>query len=112
MPRTCPKCESSDVHARQKLGDWTCLDCGHCRRPESVGASPGPPAMKRQGLEFPELARLPYPVALTAKRLPVNLSDILTHPSGRTWAGGAGSYLCLITLEGATELLPEGPSRL
>ncbi len=31
---------------------------------------------------------------------PLALDHLATHPSGRTWAGGAGSYLCLITLEG------------
>jgi len=31
---------------------------------------------------------------------PVCLNKIVTHPSGRTWAGAAANYLCLITLEG------------
>jgi hypothetical protein len=31
---------------------------------------------------------------------PVSLNPIATHPSGRTWAGDAANYLCLITLEG------------
>jgi WD40 repeat protein len=33
--------------------------------------------------------------------LPVTLRDIVTHPSGRTWAGYLGNYLCLFTLEGS-----------
>ena len=57
------------MHARQKLGDWTCHDCGHCWRPESVEAVPELPATELQGQGFPDLARLPYPVALTASRL-------------------------------------------
>jgi hypothetical protein len=28
------------------------------------------------------------------------LSRIVTHPSGQSWAGGMGSYLCLLGLEG------------
>lgn len=31
---------------------------------------------------------------------PAYLRSIVTHPSGRTWAGAAGNYLCLISLEG------------
>jgi WD40 repeat protein len=31
---------------------------------------------------------------------PVSFDRIATHPSGRTWAGAAANYLCLITLEG------------
>jgi WD40 repeat protein len=31
---------------------------------------------------------------------PEAVSDLATHPSGRTWAGGVGDYLCLFTLEG------------
>ena len=27
---TCPRCGSTDVHARPKLGDHTCHECGHC----------------------------------------------------------------------------------
>jgi WD40 repeat protein len=38
---------------------------------------------------------------------PVNLNAIVTHPSDRIWAGSAGNYLCLITLEG-DDTLPTG----
>ena len=33
---------------------------------------------------------------------PTALQSLVTHPSGRTWAGGArqSNYLCLFTLEG------------
>ncbi len=34
-------------------------------------------------------------------RLPFSLDNIVTHPSGRTWAGAAGSHLEIITLEQA-----------
>jgi WD40 repeat protein len=38
---------------------------------------------------------------------PVALSTIVTDPSDRcTWAGAAGSYLCLFTLEGGNSLRP------
>ena len=57
------------MHARQKLSDWTCHDCGHCWHPESVEAIPEPAATVLQGPAIPDLARLPYPVALTANRL-------------------------------------------
>jgi WD40 repeat protein len=30
---------------------------------------------------------------------PVSLDEIVTHPSGRIWAGVVGNYLCLITLD-------------
>ena len=32
---------------------------------------------------------------------PIALGHIITHPSGRTWAGAAGNHLYIITLEGA-----------
>lgn len=37
---------------------------------------------------------------------PAALTTIVTHSSGRTWAGALANYLCLITLEGAEELSP------
>jgi WD40 repeat protein len=37
--RICPKCQSDDIHARPKLGDWSCDNCGHSWKPE-----PGHPA--------------------------------------------------------------------
>jgi WD40 repeat protein len=43
--------------------------------------------------------------------LPVGLHPIATHTSGRTWAGCAGSYVCLFTLEGETPAAPAGPDR-
>jgi WD40 repeat protein len=33
-------------------------------------------------------------------RFPQSLSHTVTHPSGRSWAGGVGSYLCVFRLEG------------
>jgi hypothetical protein len=36
---------------------------------------------------------------------PIALESITTHPSGRTWAGSDGNYLCLFTLEGTDEQL-------
>jgi WD40 repeat protein len=39
-------------------------------------------------------------------RLPLELWDVNAAPAGRTWAGAAGNYLCLFTLEGT----PPGPS--
>jgi WD40 repeat protein len=34
---------------------------------------------------------------------PIVLAHIITHPSGRTWAGAVANHLCLITFEGITE---------
>jgi WD40 repeat protein len=38
--------------------------------------------------------------------LPFTPQQLSTHPLGRTWAGGVGSYVCLFTLEGN----PPGPA--
>ena len=43
-----------------------------------------------------ERAETSKPVA----SFPIELCHIVTHPCGRIWAGAAGSYLCLIALEG------------
>src|SRR5262249_2129705 len=31
---------------------------------------------------------------------PADIDCIAVHPSGRTWVGGTGTYLCLFSLEG------------
>jgi hypothetical protein len=35
-------------------------------------------------------------------RFPESLACIVTHPSGRSWAGGVGSYVCILRLEGGS----------
>jgi WD40 repeat protein/serine/threonine protein kinase len=49
--------------------------------------------------------RLETVVEVTATRqaiawFPLAVEQIVPHPSGRTWAGGVGAYVCLFTLEG------------
>jgi WD40 repeat protein len=43
-----------------------------------------------------EVASIGEPLAWLAG----GLQDVAAHPSGRTWAGSSGKYLCLFTLEG------------
>jgi hypothetical protein len=38
---------------------------------------------------------------------PVGLKQIITQPSGRTWVGGGGSHLYIVTLEGAKQPVME-----
>ena len=66
---SCPACRSGDVRPRPKLGDWTCLDCGHCWNEDAKGMVRDAGVIERQGRELPALDQLPYPVALTMRRL-------------------------------------------
>ena len=67
---SCPVCGSGEVRSRPRLGDWTCLDCGHCwsEGPRGV-ADDGTGVIGLHGPELPAFDRLPYPVALTTRRL-------------------------------------------
>lgn len=40
---------------------------------------------------------------------PIALKRIVTHPSGRTWAGCTTNYICLFTLEGNAPAPPAVP---
>ena len=57
----CPACGSSEVRPRPKLGDWTCLDCGHCWSEDARGMVRDVGVIELRGRELPELDNSPIP---------------------------------------------------